>query len=71
MAQLGDISNVGGERIDAIDHCLAGISRLQKEVQDAASYLTAYDQRTYSEVNNTNRFEVVSYHKVLGNQGSS
>jgi tubulin-specific chaperone C len=50
MARLEDIPTIGGERMDAIDHCLAGISRLQKEVQDAASYTSAYDQRIYSEV---------------------
>jgi hypothetical protein len=40
---------VGGERSDAIDHCLASIARLSTEVQDAASYLPAYDQRTYAD----------------------
>ena len=50
MGRLEGLSTVGGERIDAIDHCLAGIARLQKEVQDASSYTTAYDQRIYSEV---------------------
>ncbi|KAI4152369.1 MAG: hypothetical protein LQ340_002940 [Diploschistes diacapsis] len=49
MSRLGDLSHVGGERIDAIEHCLAGISRLQKEVQDASSYIPSYDQRIYSE----------------------
>lgn len=37
------------ERPDAIDHCLAGISRLSSEVKDASSYIPAYDQRTYGE----------------------
>jgi hypothetical protein len=40
----------GGERNDAIDHCLAGIDRLSHEVKDAAGYIPAYDQRTYGEV---------------------
>lgn len=37
------------ERPDAIDHCLAGISRLSSEVKDASSYIPAYDQRTYGD----------------------
>ena len=50
MARLGDTALIGGERIDATDHCLAGIARLLAEVRDASSYLPAYDQRTYAEV---------------------
>ncbi|MCJ1446076.1 MAG: hypothetical protein MMC23_006581 [Stictis urceolatum] len=49
MARLKDVPTIGGERMDAIDHCLGGISRLQKEVQDAFSYTTAYDQKMYTE----------------------
>lgn len=37
------------ERVDAITHCLGGISRLSNEVQDASQHLPAYDQRTYAE----------------------
>ena len=48
MSKLESIPTIGGERIDAIEHCLAGISRLQKEVQDATSYITSYDQEVYS-----------------------
>ncbi|KAK5018805.1 tubulin binding cofactor C-domain-containing protein [Cryomyces antarcticus] len=48
--RLAATSVSGGERADATDHCLAGISRLSDEVKDASSYLPAYDQRTYSEV---------------------
>jgi len=47
---LGDTSIVGGERADAIEHCLAGIVRLSDAVKDAATYLPGYDQRVYSEV---------------------
>ncbi len=50
MDRVGDTALIGGERTDAVDHCLAGISRLSKEVKDASGYLPAYDQRTYSEV---------------------
>ncbi|MCJ1372951.1 hypothetical protein MMC20_004177 [Loxospora ochrophaea] len=49
MAKLGEMSTVGGERTDAVDHCLAGIARLSYEVKDASSYIPAYDQRTYGE----------------------
>ena len=50
MERLNQMSISGGERNDAVDHCLAGIDRLSHEVKDASSYIPAYDQRTYSEV---------------------
>lgn len=50
MAQLGNLGLVGGERSDAINHCLASISRLESEVSDASDYIPAYDQRAYSQV---------------------
>ena len=50
MDRLQDTALVGGERSDAVDHCLAGIGRLSNEVKDASSYVPAYDQRTYGEV---------------------
>lgn len=50
MSRLEDTALVGGERTDAVDHCLAGIGRLSNEVKDASSYIPAYDQRTYGEV---------------------
>ena len=50
MERLNSIATGGGERNDAVDHCLAGIDRLSHEVKDASSYIPAYDQRTYSEV---------------------
>ena len=49
MTRLEDTGTSGGERADAVDHCLAGIAKLSNEVKDASSYLPAYDQRTYSE----------------------
>ncbi|KAJ5820120.1 hypothetical protein N7474_005711 [Penicillium riverlandense] len=49
MDRLADTSLVGGERVDATDHCLAGIVRLSNEVKDAASYIPTYDQRVYAE----------------------
>lgn len=50
MERLNSLATGGGERNDAVDHCLAGIDRLSHEVKDASSYIPAYDQRTYSEV---------------------
>ena len=50
MARLEDFALVGGERVDAVEHCLAGISRLSNEVKDASNYLPTYDQRTYATV---------------------
>ncbi|KAF2717639.1 TBCC-domain-containing protein [Polychaeton citri CBS 116435] len=49
MHRLEDHSTTGGERSDAVDHCLSGIARLSSEVKDASSYLPAYDRQTYSE----------------------
>ncbi|KAF2121827.1 tubulin-specific chaperone c [Lophiotrema nucula] len=49
MERLKTIGHGGGERNDAVDHCLAGIERLSHEVKDASSYVPAYDQRTYGE----------------------
>ncbi|MCJ1394975.1 hypothetical protein MMC18_007856 [Xylographa bjoerkii] len=49
MSRLEHTSTVGGERVDATDHCRSGIARLHKEVQDASSYVPAYDQRTYGQ----------------------
>ncbi|KAI9825186.1 MAG: hypothetical protein M1819_000591 [Sarea resinae] len=47
--RLADTASSGGERADAVDHCLAGISRLSSEVKNASGYIPAYDQRMYSE----------------------
>ncbi|KAF2758155.1 tubulin-specific chaperone c [Pseudovirgaria hyperparasitica] len=49
MERLGNTPAAGGERSDAIEHCLAGIARLSHEVKDASSYVPTYDQRTYGE----------------------
>lgn len=49
MAKLANIPTMGGERSDAVDHCLAGIARLSAEVKDASVYVPPYDQRTYAE----------------------
>jgi hypothetical protein len=52
MSQLSSHALAGGERQDAIDHCLAGISRLSNEVTDASGFIPPYDQRTYGQVTN-------------------
>ncbi|KAH6606022.1 hypothetical protein Trco_005175 [Trichoderma cornu-damae] len=49
ISQLAHLSAIGGERQEATDHILAGISKLQNEVADAAEYTPAYDRRQYSE----------------------
>ncbi|EGC45760.1 tubulin-specific chaperone c [Histoplasma capsulatum var. duboisii H88] len=48
MERLGDTALIGGERTDAIDHCLAGIARLSSEVKDASASIPPYDQRIYA-----------------------
>jgi hypothetical protein len=53
MQTIQDHGTSGGERADAIDHCLAGISKLSNEVKDVSGSLPAHDQRTYSEVSHT------------------
>ncbi|EHK23533.1 uncharacterized protein TRIVIDRAFT_82412 [Trichoderma virens Gv29-8] len=49
IGQLNHLSSIGGERQEATDHILAGISKLQNEVADAAEFTPAYDRRQYSD----------------------
>ncbi|KAK2778118.1 hypothetical protein FQN52_002878 [Onygenales sp. PD_12] len=49
MDRLGDTAMIGGERSDAVDHCLAGIARLSSEVKDASASIPSYDQRIYAD----------------------
>lgn len=49
MEELKSISTVAGERQEAIDHILAGISKLQNDVADVADKTPAYDRKQYSE----------------------
>ncbi|OPB36679.1 tubulin-specific chaperone c [Trichoderma guizhouense] len=49
IGQLAHLSSIGGERQEATDHILAGISKLQNEVADAAEFTPAYDRRQYSD----------------------
>lgn len=48
--ELESVSAVAGERQEAIDHVLAGISKLQHEVSDAAEFTPSYDRKQYSDV---------------------
>jgi len=50
IALLEDYSLVGGEKQDAINHVLSGISRLSTEVSDSSGLIPAYDQRIYAQV---------------------
>ncbi|ROW07293.1 hypothetical protein VMCG_03867 [Cytospora schulzeri] len=49
IANLGDISASGGERQDATDRVLGGISRLTNEVSDASEYAPPRDQMIYGQ----------------------
>ncbi|KAK1829401.1 tubulin binding cofactor C-domain-containing protein [Podospora conica] len=48
IAGLEHIAPVAGERQDAVEHILAGISRLHQEVADAKELLPPYELRNYS-----------------------
>lgn len=50
IANLANISPTGGERKDATDHVLGGISRLTNEVSDASEYAPPRDQMIYGQV---------------------
>lgn len=50
ISQLPNYSVTGGERNDAIDHCLSGITKLSNEVSDLAGIIPRYDQQAYSQV---------------------
>jgi hypothetical protein len=50
IGQLTYMSGIGGERQEATDHILAGLSKLQNEVADAAEFTPAYVRRQYAEV---------------------
>ena len=68
MERLNSLAAGGGERNDAVDHCLAGIDRLSHEVKDASSYIPAYDQRTYSEACPTVIVSEATQLTIPGNQ---
>ncbi|OWO97966.1 tubulin-specific chaperone c [Marssonina coronariae] len=47
--QLDNYSVIAGEKQDAVDHVSSGITRLSNEVMNATGFVTAYDQRIYSQ----------------------
>lgn len=70
MSQLESYALVGGERQDAIDHCLAGIARLSNEVTDATGSIPAYDQRTYAQVSGAIDLYLIHLLSWAGRQSS-
>lgn len=50
LNELDSVAVAGGERHDATETILTGISRLSDEVLDAGDFIPAYDQRTYAQV---------------------
>ena len=70
MERLNSIATGGGERNDAVDHCIAGIDQLSHEVKDASSYIPAYDQRTYSEVRTPTSPHRIQQLTFSGNQSA-
>lgn len=50
IENLSKISPTGTDRLDAVNHSLAGIAKLQREVSDASSQLPAHNQKSYSDV---------------------
>ncbi|KAE9967398.1 hypothetical protein BLS_006404 [Venturia inaequalis] len=49
IENLSKISPTGTDRLDAVNHSLAGIAKLQREVSDASSQLPAHNQKSYSD----------------------
>lgn len=66
IANLANISPTGGERKDATDHVLSGISRLTKEVSDASEYAPPRDQMIYGQALKALREQVNIQSRGLG-----
>lgn len=49
VSELHEYSLVGGERQDAIEHVLGGITELFNFIADASDQISSYDKRIYSE----------------------
>lgn len=49
IERLHEFSLVGGERQDAIEHVLGGITDLSNYVADASDQISSYDKRVYSD----------------------
>jgi len=61
VLSLEDKSAINGEQANAFEHCSARIGAFADSIRDAASFLPAHDQRTYSEVRHTNDDLCISY----------
>ncbi|KAK2607988.1 hypothetical protein N8I77_006626 [Diaporthe amygdali] len=66
IANLANISPTGGERKDATDHVLSGISRLTNEVSDASEYAPPRDQMIYGQALKALREQVNIQSRGLG-----
>ncbi|KAJ0117247.1 tubulin-specific chaperone c [Diaporthe amygdali] len=66
IANLANISPTGGERKDATDHVLSGISRLTNEVSDASEYAPPRDQMIYGQALKALREQVNIHSRGLG-----
>ncbi|KAI7784237.1 tubulin-specific chaperone c [Diaporthe eres] len=66
IANLANISATGGERKDATDHVLGGISRLTNEVSDASEYAPPRDQMIYGQALKALREQVNIQSRGLG-----
>lgn len=66
IANLANIAATGGERKDATDHVLGGISRLTNEVSDASEYAPPRDQMIYGQALKALREQVNIQSRGLG-----
>lgn len=66
IANLANISSTAGERKDATDHILGGISRLTNEVSDASEYAPPRDQMIYGQALKALREQVNIQSRGLG-----
>lgn len=66
IANLANISSTAGERKDATDHVLGGISRLTNEVSDASEYAPPRDQMIYGQALKALREQVNIQSRGLG-----
>ncbi|POS73073.1 tubulin binding cofactor C [Diaporthe helianthi] len=66
IANLANISSTAGERKDATDHVLSGISRLTNEVSDASEYAPPRDQMIYGQALKALREQVNIQSRGLG-----
>lgn len=70
IARLDNYSLAGGEKQDAIDHVLSGISRLANDVTDSSAFVPAYDQRIYAQASIYSSESILSSLTYPGHQSS-